>query len=518
MNLEGCDETALTPYAYSETPIVITEEDLINMGGSIEYYTLAVIISYVDSSSGTCPIEIIRTFTAQDSCDTVDSDTQSILITDSIPPAASNPPSISIECIDDLPQPDITVVIDEADNCSTPTVTFVSDASDGLTCPETITRTYSVTDECDNSISITQTITINDTTPPTSNSLQPITGIECIDDIPQPDISLLDTIADNCSVPNVTFISDVSNNQTCPETITRTYRVTDECDNYIDVPQTIIIQDTTGPELISPLTPSISVSCNDIPEIPLLEFSDSCLSILDVEFNEITISISTDSYKIIRTWNVSDTCDNSNTFTQEILVSIAAENELISTSICINDAPIDLNNFLTNTSATNGSWQSDFPDILDGSIFNPANVTVGSYEFTYSYTNDYSCIFKTTVNVGMNDDCVECVKVSTDNIKVSKLVTPNNDGLNDFMEIKYDIKNTNARLCAFSISLDIYNRWGTKVYSNENYDNSWQGSAPVNSIGPSDALPTGTYYYIIKFNDTAEKTNPIQGYILLGSK
>ncbi|MFV9552632.1 hypothetical protein, partial [Algibacter sp. PT7-4] len=42
------------------------------------------------------------------------------------------------------------------------------DVSDGNTCPETITRTYSVTDVCDNQILVTQTITVNDTTNPTA--------------------------------------------------------------------------------------------------------------------------------------------------------------------------------------------------------------------------------------------------------------------------------------------------------------------------------------------------------------
>ena len=62
-----------------------------------------------------------------------------------------NPAAISAQCA--APAPDITVVTDEADNCTaSPTVAFVSDVSDGNTCPEVITRTYSVTDDCGNSI------------------------------------------------------------------------------------------------------------------------------------------------------------------------------------------------------------------------------------------------------------------------------------------------------------------------------------------------------------------------------
>ena len=82
-------------------------------------------------------------------------------------------PAVTIECITDLPATDITVVTDEADNCGTPVVAFVSDVSNGASCPEVITRTYSVTDSCDNRILVTQTITIDDITNPTASNRLP---------------------------------------------------------------------------------------------------------------------------------------------------------------------------------------------------------------------------------------------------------------------------------------------------------------------------------------------------------
>jgi hypothetical protein len=70
-----------------------------------------------------------------------------------------------------FPASDVSVVTDEADNCTAaPTVVFVGDVSDGNTCPEVITRTYSVTDDCGNAINVTQTITIDDTTVPTASN------------------------------------------------------------------------------------------------------------------------------------------------------------------------------------------------------------------------------------------------------------------------------------------------------------------------------------------------------------
>jgi hypothetical protein len=49
-------------------------------------------------------------------------------------------------------------------------VAFVSDVSDGNTCPEIITRTYSVTDACLGQTLVTQTITVLDITAPTATA------------------------------------------------------------------------------------------------------------------------------------------------------------------------------------------------------------------------------------------------------------------------------------------------------------------------------------------------------------
>ena len=51
------------------------------------------------------------------------------------------------------------------------------------TCPEVITRTYSVTDACGNSINVTQTITVDDNINPTASNPAAI-NVQCIGDVP----------------------------------------------------------------------------------------------------------------------------------------------------------------------------------------------------------------------------------------------------------------------------------------------------------------------------------------------
>jgi gliding motility-associated-like protein len=62
---------------------------------------------------------------------------------------------------------------------------------------------------------------------------------------------------------------------------------------------------------------------------------------------------------------------------------------------------------------------------------------------------------------------------------IPNVITPNQDSKNDYFVIE-NIQNRKW-------SLTIYNRWGKLVYSNEHYDNSWNG----------DNLPEGIYYYYI---------------------
>ncbi|TDE45911.1 T9SS type A sorting domain-containing protein [Flavobacterium rhamnosiphilum] len=89
---------------------------------------------------------------------------QTITVTDNEKPTASNPAPIVAS--GSAPASDITVVINEVDNCTAnPVVAWVSDTPSG-TCPVTVTRIYKVTDNAGNSINVTQTITVNDATKP----------------------------------------------------------------------------------------------------------------------------------------------------------------------------------------------------------------------------------------------------------------------------------------------------------------------------------------------------------------
>ena len=84
------------------------------------------------------------------------------------------------------------------------------------------------------------TITVDNIAPTASNPIAVI--VYCSVDIPTANINVVTDEADNCTVsPTVTHIGDVTDGGSNPEIITRTYRITDDGGNSIDVAQTITI-------------------------------------------------------------------------------------------------------------------------------------------------------------------------------------------------------------------------------------------------------------------------------------
>jgi gliding motility-associated-like protein len=287
--------------------------------------TVAPLVTWVSdvSDNQPCPETITRTYSIADDCGNAITVTQLIFITDPIMPTASNPLPVTVECIADVPLQDITVVTDEADNQGVPTVAWVSDVSDNGSCPETITRTYSVTDVCNNQILVTQTITVNDITAPTASN--PVTvNVECIGDVPAFDISVVTDEADNCTaVPVVAFVSDISDGNACPETITRTYSVTDNCNNQSLVTQTIIVNDVTAPTASNPVT--VNVECIfDVPATDITvvtDEADNCTASPIVAWVSDISDNGSCPETITRTYSVTDDCNNQIVVTQTIIVN-----------------------------------------------------------------------------------------------------------------------------------------------------------------------------------------------------
>ena len=239
---------------------------------------------------------------------------QTVTILDVTPPTASNPDTMYVECIADAVV-DVNVVNDEADNCIA-TVTWNNDVVSGNGCQDTIIRTYTVSDDAGNSIDVTQVIIVEDITPPTV-PVQGTVTVQCIDNFPGPDPNSVVGETDNCGTPTVAWVSDVSDGLSCPETITRTYSVTDNCGNSVLIDQLIMINDVSAPVPDSASLPMITQDCGDTPPAPTA--TDNCSGTISAT-SDVPLPLTTIGTTTV-TWTFTDDCGNTATQTQDIVVN-----------------------------------------------------------------------------------------------------------------------------------------------------------------------------------------------------
>ncbi|MCO4820793.1 MAG: gliding motility-associated C-terminal domain-containing protein [Flavobacteriaceae bacterium] len=461
---------------------------------------------------GNCPgsYQLLRTWTATDNCGNSSEFTQTLTIQDLTPPTFVEdlPQNENYEC-SDVPE---AITITAIDNCTNATVTLTETQTDG-NCPGTfvITRIWVASDECNNQVTHTQVITAQDTTAPEFNEELPVDVIVECDDIPE--VPTL-TVTDNCGNAMLEFNEETVDGD-CPSnyTITRTWTATDDCDNAAVHIQTITVQDTTAPLVTSDYEEEISVSCGDIPEAPELEFEDACSSDISVSYEETsTQNASGNDYEIIREWTVSDACNNTALYSQTVFVNTDSNVGGTDTDLCNgDDIRFDLFNLLTGDYGFEGVWtvSPSNATIEDGHYFNPLGLDIGLYIFTY--TDDVStCPSETMVEIELNDECIVLPCGDADEVIISKAVTANGDNINDYFTVE------GIESCGFTVQVQIYNRWGAKIYESKNYQNNWNGTSHGNSIGGSDKVPTGTYYYIINLVDSGLK--PFAGPIYVGTK
>jgi len=97
-------------------------------------------------------------------------------------------------------------------------------------------------------------------------------------------------------------------------------------------------------------------------------------------------------------------------------------------------------------------------------------------------------------------------------IKVMNAFSPNGDSKNARFYIR-------GIECYPDNTVEIYNRWGVLVFSIDQYNNNdrvFEGySNGRSTIKQTDGLPVGTYFYVLKYKDSAQKSHQESGYLYL---
>jgi gliding motility-associated-like protein len=157
----------------------------------------------------------------------------------------------------------------------------------------------------------------------------------------------------------------------------------------------------------------------------------------------------------------------------------------------INDACVN-NNFTLEVIPTANSFDVSTSNFAWELVSTTGNIVVGTNSSTFdvtSYLNSTTVSELLPITFGVTVTSNGCQQYHTIVVtkvycEIQKGISPNNDGKNEF----FDLESLGVQ------QLNIFNRYGTKVYSRTDYTNQWVGQADN-----GNELPDGTYYYVIEF-------------------
>lgn len=183
--------------------------------------------------------------------------------------------------------------------------------------------------------------------------------------------------------------------------------------------------------------------------------------------------------------------------TEKIVLSLTLDSRTTPASFFNSDEDYEV--VIARWDATRGTWVNE-----EGAVSDP--LAGKSYEkLLTSVVSGYG-IFTAAL--------VKKAPPVPEDVVVYNAISPNDDGLNDSFLIE-GIRNFPDN------HLEIYNRWGVKVYDVDSYnetDKMFKGYSDGRAtVKRGDKLPTGTYFYILKYN-TGKRTIERKGYLYINNQ
>ena len=126
------------------------------------------------------------------------------------------------------------------------------------------------------------------------------------------------------------------------------------------------------------------------------------------------------------------------------------------------------------------SWNFDDPS---SGANNTSTSLTPTHLFSGTGTYNVRCIVTASCGVDTINKSISIVSCNCIQ-SIPAAFTPNGDGINDRWII-------NKQNCFRQVDVNVYNRYGSLVFSKKNYENEWNGTYR------SKPLPDGTYYYVV---------------------
>lgn len=473
---------------------------------------------------------VTRQFLATDACGNSTSYAQVVEFQDTTAPdidASSIPADTTLQCGEALPDEVPTAM----DGCSEVALSVSVDSlsTDSLcSAALLVTRTFTFMDDCGNTSSASQAITIVDTIAPQfdETTLPDTATYDCLDTLPLcSDFDVL--VFDDCGATTLDCMVDTLSTD-CPGTfsLVMTFTGTDECGNTVTASTTFEVEDTTGPELDAAFLPAdTTIQCGDDPALLLdtdFVVTDDCNG-WDMTAERITEGLeeSPCEYTLIDTYTFTD-CDGNTTVFVHTITVIDTEGPTVSFAV-LQDEP-----YLCAFEVPQYVVPASLTDNINDLPFDAFDNCAADEEITVTYTdsvlaengdNDFT-VLRTWVLTDHCDNKTELEQVIV--VAEPALILPNafspaseevpgGNGYNDLYVIgNLGLENNGSPYppCDWSedpnfVSFMVFNRWGTKVFESQPgalYNNDWDGRGDG-----GEYLVDGTYFILFRVNADREQ-------------
>ncbi len=398
-----------------------------------------------------------------------------ITVNDNQPPAfnESLPANETVTC-DNIP---VAATLTASDNCDDDaTVTFSETRTDG-DCPNSylLIRTWTATDATGNSITHSQSLTVEDKTPP--EFVEALPGnqtVACALDIPAPTIL---TATDNCDDGVEVQFSETTTDQTSPHTftLTRTWTATDNCDNTTSHTQVITVNDTETPVPNCP--GDITVTADQTNCSALVEFTatatDNCTADPAISYSQNPGTAFPEGTTTV-TVTATDEAGNSNTCTFDVTVNTPAIAPELPASLTVCD---DLAQVTVRVRFTGGQAPYDF--VLNDGVsdlnFSTDNAGQAIIQLPTA-TAAYNLVSVTDAN-----NCVTTITGESFSVSTKSCVIANDQKQTDPCSCNNDETATGTQDGTFGETVAILNTTDSEIWT----------VVAINPLRPGGSIPAG---------------------------
>ncbi|MDT9499003.1 reprolysin-like metallopeptidase [Capnocytophaga canimorsus] len=420
--------------------------------------------------------------------------------------------SLSVSC-DAIPNANNSQF--ETSGCDLVNITHIDTKING-SCANTYTikRIYTATG-CDQSISFEQTIFVRDDKSPVFK--EPLPTNVSVEEGKIPEQIHL-TATDNCSANVEVIKSKEEKEENGNRVIIYKWEASDECGNKATHTQKITVIPSEI-NFVGELPKNMMVTCEkEIPPVPTLKVSGNCNP--KVVYNGETKSNEKckNDYVLTRSWTATNDCGKTITHTQ--IITIKDDVKPVFSGNLPTDISVEENNIPTQvdlTATDNCSENIQVTKSQEERQENGNKVIIYKWEASDECGNKVTHEQKVTIKKSSQPTPpTGGVQPPTETEPTKEMIVYNGVSTESGSEnyLKFEpIENYK------NLQIEIFNELGQKVYESKNYQKNgevFRGYANVKGVfRKGKRLPTGTYFYVLKYQDITGKSNTKQCYLFV---